>query len=99
MLERLAANAVVVAALAGAWAWLHLRVRVLRDSGAVPYARRLAQRNVALFGGMALAFTVLVWVPGTGGAWVYGTGATLAIVASLVVTVRGARGAAGTGQT
>jgi hypothetical protein len=87
--QGVAAEAIVIVAFASAWAWLYVRVRVLRAAGASSHARRLAQRNGVLFGGMAFAVTALIWTPTSARGWVYWPAATLAVIAFLVVTLRG----------
>lgn len=91
MIDKLTANAVVIAAFAAGWAWLDVRVRILRRSGAAPYAKRLALQHAVVFGGMAVAVSALIWVPGPARDWLYWSGAALVTTAFVVVAFRSAR--------
>jgi len=67
---RLAASVLYVGLLGGTWAWMHLRVHMLRQVGKGAQARRYAQRNALLFGGLMIIMIVETWAPSGGRPWI-----------------------------
>lgn len=66
-----------VVVLGAFWAWMNLRVHVLRKAGAMDFARRQRQRNAIIFGGMLVVLVAITWIPRN----VRGWGALLGLVA------------------
>jgi len=69
-MNKVISSIIFVVALGGFWAWMNLRVQVLRKAGAPDFARRQYQRNAITLGGLLVVLIAVTWVPHGVRGWV-----------------------------